>query len=226
MKNEIQTCLGRPKRYNNIDGSCDMMFGLLVLGFTLLGYLQTVLPEESVWQRGLSGMLLFFAVLGPMMGLIYWIPKVIKKRITWPRTGYVLLHTDGPLPSGPARKSWWALMGAVAIIAAVIAAGVGLLTRLAGGHDWISLLWSCNVLIFVAGYAYWTYFLERGRLWRWGVLLFMVLGVLATALISPVNFVGLRWFMLLFVGLVWLGSGVASLCLYIRHNPLPTAEAE
>jgi len=214
--------MGRPKRYDNIDGTGEMAFGLMALGYTFLNYVQAGLPENSMWRHGFASMLLFFAGLLLMFGLILWVPKAIKKRITWPRTGYVVLHTDGAFPSGPARKSLWAIMG----VTAVIAAGLAVLVGLDRGHDWISLMWMGNVVVFVAGYGYWTWFLERGRLWRWVVLLLMVLGVLAIGLISPGNFVGMRWVMLLFVGLAWLGSGVASLCLYIRHNHLPAPEAE
>ena len=50
-----------PSRYNNIDGTGEMMFGLMALGYTFLGYMQADLPGDSMWRRGWAGMLLFFA---------------------------------------------------------------------------------------------------------------------------------------------------------------------
>jgi drug/metabolite transporter (DMT)-like permease len=82
------------------------------------------------------------------------------------------------------------------------------------------------VAIYAAGYAFWIYRMERHHPWKWLVLLFMALGLLAIALIAPADFVGLWRPMLLFVGLTWLGSGGATLYLYIRHTQPPAPEAE
>jgi hypothetical protein len=222
MKDEIQNYMERPKRYENSDGTGEMVYGLMVLGYTLLGYLQTVLPKDSFWKRGSSGMLLFFVVLLPMFGLMLWIPKVIKRRITWPRTGYVKYRVWGK-----ARKSFWIVMAAVAAVSAIAAAGLAWLMRVDSRHDWISLVWMGNVPLLVAVYALFTWRIF-GRLqpWKWLVLLFMVLGLLAIALIVPSDLVDLRWLMLLFIGLTLLASGGATLYLYIRHTQPPAPEVE
>ena len=78
MSNQLRDYMGRPKRYDNIDGTGEMEFGIMALGFTLLGSLKMSLPKDSM---------LFFGVVLVMQGLIYWIPKAIKKCFTWPRTG-------------------------------------------------------------------------------------------------------------------------------------------
>ncbi len=210
--------MGRPKRYDNIDGTGEMVFGLMALGFTLLGYLQAVLPEDSMWRHGFASMLLFFAFILLMVGLMLWVPKTIKKRITWPRTGYVAYRRGG--------KSWWTAMVALAAFSAIIAAGFGCLMRFDRRHDWISLLWMGGVATYAAGYAFWIYRMERDHPWKWLVLLFMALGLLAITLIAPGDFVGLWRPMLLFVGLTWLGSGGATLYLYIRHTQPPALQAE
>ena len=221
MRNELQNYMGRPKRYSNIDGTGEMAFGLMALGFTLLGYLQTVLPKNSTWNHGFVGVLFMYAVLLPVLGLILWVPRTIKRHITWPRTGYVKFHT-----TGESRRRWWTWMVASAVISAVIAAGVACLARFDRRHDWISLLWLGNVAVFVAGYTFWIFRMERDHPWKWLVALLMALGLLAIALIVPGDIAGLRWLMLLFVGLMWLGSGGATLYLYIRHTQPPTPDAE
>ena len=67
-----------------------------------------------------------------MFGLIVWVPKAIKKRITWPRTGYVAYRVGG--------KSWWTASWGGGFSAA-IAAGLGCLMRMDKGRDWIGLAW-------------------------------------------------------------------------------------
>ena len=83
-----------------------------------------------------------------------------------------------------------------------------------------------NVVIFAVGYGYWICRFSREHSWKWFVLLFMALGLFAIALIAPADFKGLWRPMLLFVGLTWLGSGGATLYLYIRHTQPPAPEAE
>jgi drug/metabolite transporter (DMT)-like permease len=218
MKNELQNYMGRPKRYNNIDGTGEIGMGLMAVCYGLLGYVQAVLPENSMWSHGLASMLLFFAGLLLMAGLLLWVPKAIKKRITWPRTGYVTYRRWG--------KSWWTVMIASVVITAVIAAGVDCLIRFDRSHDWMSLPRIGAVAIYVAGYGYWIYRMERDHPWKWLVLLLMVLGLLVVALIAPADLVGLWAVMLLLVGLAWLGSGGVTLYLYIRHTRPPAPEAE
>jgi hypothetical protein len=218
MKDELQNYMARPCRYNNIDGTGEMGMGLMMLGYTFLGYVQANLPQGSMWRHGLASMLLFFAVLLLMVGFILWFPKAIKKRITWPRTGYVAYRVGG--------KAWRKALVGVAVFSAVIAAALGCLRRLDTRHDWISLAWMGNVAIFGAGYAFWIYCFGREHSWKWLILLFMALGLLAIALLVPGDIVGLRWLMLLFIGLTWLGSGGATLFWYIRHTQPPTPAAE
>lgn len=218
MKDELQNYMGRPNRYNNIDGTGEIGMGLMALCYGLLGYLQAVLPKNSVWSHGAASMVLFFAGVLVMLGLILWVPKIIKKHVTWPRTGYVAYRRWG--------KTWWTAMIAAAVIAAVLAAGVGCLRRFDKSHDWMSLMRVVAVAIYVVGYGYWIYRMEREHPWKWLLLLLMVLGLLAAALTAPADFVGLWALMLFFVGLAWLGSGGATLYLYVRHTKPATLEAE
>lgn len=222
MKDELQNYMGRPKRYDNIDGTGEMCMGLGMLGFTLLGYLYAVLPENSMWRHGMAGMLLMPAVLVPVLGSCYWGAKAIKRRITWPRTGYMALGGGGT----SRRRAMAALAALATVIGGIIALGVACLKRLDGRHDWIGLAWMGNGAIYAALYAFWIYRMEKDRPWKWLVLLFMVLGLLAIVLVAPGDIVGWRWLMLLFIGLTWLGSGGASLYWYIRHTQPLVPEAE
>ena len=58
------------------------------------------------------------------------------------------------------------------------------------------------------------------------VLVFMVLGLLALALGVPGDFRELSRPAMLFAGLIWLGSGGATLFAYIRRTQPSTLEAE
>jgi hypothetical protein len=218
MKDELQNYMDQPKRYNNIDGTGEMAMGLMALGYGLLGCLQAVLPENSMWRHGFNSMVLFFAFILLMFGVLHWGPKAIKKRITWPRTGYVAYRVGG--------KSWWTMLAAVAAFSAIVAVGLGCLMRLDRQRDWMSLMWLGNVVILVAGYGFWICRFSREQPWKWLVLLFMALGLLAIGLIARADFMGLWRPMLLFVGLAWIGSGAATLYLYIRHTQPPAPETE
>jgi hypothetical protein len=210
--------MGRPGRYENIDGTGEMNFGLMMLGFTILGYMQTIMPKDSIWLKRFNSLLFMYLVLLPPLALGYWIHKVVKKRITWPRTGYVAY----PRP----KKSLLILVIAVAAISAVAAVGFVLLIAHYRGHDWISLGWFGNVAIFMATYAFWIYFTGRHQLWKWLVLLFMALGVLAIALIAHWDLARSVWWMLTLVSLSWLGSGGVTLYSYIRHTCPPAPGGE
>ena len=123
MNNKLQNYMDRPKRYDNIDGSGEIYMGLMFLGFGLLNYLQTVLPKDSLWStNGFASLLFMYLILIPVLALGFWGVKAIKKHITWPRTGYVAYGAGGS--DAKARKSFWAVMVAVAVFAAVIAAGL------------------------------------------------------------------------------------------------------
>ena len=214
MSNELQNYLELPKRYNNIDGTGEMAMGLMGLGFTFLNYLSSVLPKDSIWRHGLPSVVLVLGGLLPLFGVLYWGPKAIKKHITWPRTGYVAYRVGG--------KSWWTIIAA----AAVLATGVHCLMRFDRWHDWRSLSWMGNVVVFAVGYGYWIRRFSREHSWKWFVLLFMVLGLFAIALIAPAGFKGLWRPMFAFVCLTWIGSGAATLYLYIQHAQQPAPEAE
>jgi hypothetical protein len=188
--------------------------GMMLLGFTLLGYLGAMLPETWSGKHNPIGFfLLFTGGVGAILGLIHWSAKAIKKHITWPRTGYVAYRRDG--------KSRLTVM----VAAAAFAAGVVCLMAFARRHDWISLPRMGYLDLWVPLYAFWIYRMERQHPWKWLVLVFMALGLLVMALIVPGNTWELGRPVMSFVGLTWLGSGAATLYLYIRHTQPPAPAA-
>jgi amino acid transporter len=214
MKDELQNYMGRPKRYNNIDGTGEMGMGIFLLSFALLNYLQTALPAKSMWRHGFANMLLFFAGVLLMLGLILWITKAIKKHITWPRTGYVAFRRSG-------KSSWKAIA-----FAAVGGAGSVCLFELAARHNAMNLAEAVYLAVLVGAYAIFIYRFSREHPWKWLVVIFMALGLFAMTLIVPSILMESWWFPMLFFGLVWLASGGATLYLYIRHTQPPDPEAE
>jgi hypothetical protein len=141
MKTELQDYMERPKRYNNIDGTGEMSVGLLLLGFALLRFLRSVLPEDSMLRRDPGDFLLLFGGLGAVLALIYWSTRAIKKHITWPRTGYVAYRRSA--------KSRLTVM----VAAAVFGFGFTCLMGFARRHDAMSLARMGYLAVMPAAYA-------------------------------------------------------------------------
>jgi hypothetical protein len=229
MDTQLREDVGRPRRYDDNDGTGEMVFGLMALGFTLVDYVQTALPGGSVWRRGVPSMVLLFGIVGLMVGAIHWVPRVIKTHITWPRTGYAV-------PRVLERKSFWVVMAGSAVVAASVAGGLGYLMRsggaggtgeaVEGGRDWMSVVWVVSAGMYVAGYAWFTYLWGRDYPWKWAVLGLMVLGVVGIGLVTSAGLAGARRPMLLFVGLMWLASGVGTLWAYVLHTEVPARGEE
>jgi hypothetical protein len=216
MKNTLQDFLGRPNRYDNIDGTGEMFMGLMMLGFTLAGCVEASLAENSSrWIHAVA----IYGVMIPVFGFGFWIRRVIKSHFTWPRTGYAAYPRAG-------GKSWWIGIVAAIIISAVFGVGFGYLKLFAGRHDAINLPRIVMVVALAAVYAIWVLRMGREHPWKWLVVIFMALGLFAIALLVPGNVHALTRPVVLFLGLVWLASGGATLYSYIRHTHPPAPEAE
>jgi hypothetical protein len=239
-RDELQHTMMQHKRYDNIDGTGEMFMGLMMLGFALLGYLQTVLPEHSMWRtNGFAALLFMEAVLMLVLGLGFLVVRVIKKHITFPRTGYVAGHSMWRLllaprlagvdaaPGVPTRKGCWGAMLAFALVSAVLGAGVAVLTAFSVRHHAaLSLARVAYLAFWVPLYAFWVFRMCRGQRWKWLIVFFMALGLAAIGLIVPGGITELSRWVMIFVGLMWIISGVATLCSYLRHTHLPTPVTE
>ena len=210
---QIESILNRPKTYYNIDGVGELAMGSMCLGCGLLMWLQAHAPKDSFWH----GMPAFIIYFGLMCLILHYGPKAIKKRITYPRTGFVEYRS---------RDSHWrpAIHGAVAGAAAV---GLAIALR---RHWNMTTPASLFGLLFAATYAY--HFARTVR-WKWVVAGVVALGSVAIAMLPP-DLVGAwadhSWqgaFILIMTlyGVVLLVSGGISFWLYLRHTEAPAPEA-
>jgi len=216
MKSDLRDYMDRPKRYDNIDGTNEMFMGMMLLAFSLAGYLEAGLPENSSrWMHGL----VVFGLLIPVLGFGYWSRRVIKAHFTWPRTGYAAYPRRG-------GKSWWVGIAAVVLIGAITAAGFACLAAFARRHKVMSIPQMAILASYIGVYALWVFFMGKKDPWKWLVVVFMAFGLLAIAFTVPTDSIGPSNPAVLFAGLVWLGSGVATLCTYLRHTRLSNPETE
>jgi len=215
MKADFQDLTARPKRYNNIDGTGEMGMGVMMLGFALIAYLQSILPAGWRGKHDPVGMLLLFGGMFAVLGLIKWGTKAIKKHITWPRTGYVAYRRDG--------KAWWTTYVVPAVGGAVIAAGFVFLMR---QPHMMNLTRMVYLTIIVGSHAVFIYRFGREHPWKWLVLAFTALGLLVIGLVVPGDISEWGPPVLLFLGLVWLASGGATLFSYILRTQPPAPAAE
>jgi hypothetical protein len=226
MKDELQNYMGLPKRYNNIDGTGEMIVGLTLLGFALAGYLEALLSENSPgWMR----LVVIYASLALAVGFAYWTRRAIKRRVTWPRTGYAAYPRH--------KRSWWVTTITACLIALMIAVGLAFLIKSHHMKSRIDLNWNLSpkawnfrvvLLIFmsVTGYAVWISRMGGGHGWKWLMLLFMILGVITLAILVPGGFGQWARPPLLLVALLWLGSGGGTLYSYVRHTKPATGDTE
>ena len=214
-----------PLWYNNVDGVGELGLGFMLLSFGLLQWMQAHTPRDSMWHQ----MYLFWVYLGLMCLVIHYGSKAIKKRITYPRTGFVEYRK---------RDTVWRPMIIGALTSALFS--IGLVLALRSPRD-LKTLASVGIgLLFTGSYAY---SIARTVRWKWIVALVIALGFLTIALlpadlveaaanhtrvsagISPA-LVGVFLLSFLFYGTVLLVSGAISFCLYLRHTQLPAQEAQ
>jgi hypothetical protein len=240
MRDELEHTMMQHKRYDNADGTGEMFMGLMLLAFALVGYLQTVLPEHSMWRtNGFAALVFMEAVLMLVLGLGFLGRRVIKKHITWPRTGYVAGHSMwrlmfAPRPAGvdaasgvPTRKGCLGAMLAIALVSAVLGAGFAVLAVFSVRHHAaLSLARVAYLAFWVPLYAFWVFRMCREQRWKWLIVFFMALGLAAIGLLVPGGMGELMRWVMLFVGLMWILSGGATLYSYLRHTHLPTPVTE
>jgi hypothetical protein len=214
MKSNLRNYLDRPRIYDNIDGTGEMFMGLMLLGFDLAGFWEAQLAENSPrWMHGL----VLFGVLIPTIALAFWGRKIIKRRLTWPRTGYAV-------PPG-LRDKPWRVMVVVSAIAAIGAASACLLV-LGRRHESPTVSRLVLLVSWVMVYAFWVWRMGKGLSWKWMVVVAMAFGLFVIALITPGNVDQLFQPAALLVGLIWLASGAATLVLYLHGTQQPDSRAE
>ncbi|MGO8765246.1 MAG: hypothetical protein ACLQSR_08955 [Limisphaerales bacterium] len=232
------------KRYDNIDGTGEMFMGLMFLAFALLNYLQTLLPKDSIWNRNFfCRIFCTYAVLALVLAPGFWLRNVIKKRITFPRTGYVAGHSHwrqmfAPEPPGaeaaPGVPTRWAMcltMLAIVLVGAIVGGAFVCLLVFEKRHL-NSMMWLANArcvvypTILLAVYAFFIWQMGREHRWKWLMLLLMAVGFLVIGLLGPGDIMDAARPVMLFVGVMWIISGLGTLFLYLRRTHPPVAEAQ
>jgi hypothetical protein len=226
---QIESILQRPKLYNNIDGVGELGMGFMMLGFALLTWLQAHSPGGSVWHR-VYIVLPFILLMGTIIDRG---SKAIKKRVTYPRTGFVEYKK---------RDNVWP--AAIAFVtSAVVAAGLAFAARSHWGigSHWVLTTPAALIgLIFAAAYAYGIARVDR---WKWIVAGVIAISSLVIAMLpadwaggivgspsnagpfSPGN-VGAWLLSILTYSAILLISGAISFVLYLRHTRPPAGTAE
>jgi hypothetical protein len=223
---QVGEYLNRPRAYGNVEGVWELGVGFLCLVFGLFdGLLAHTRMVDAGWKRMGVQVVLLFLIL-PVTLIVNLGISAIKKRITYPRTGFVEVRRS-------ATGEFWTMLF-------WIAAGLGIMNAGASLHGDVLTPALLLGLLTAASYAY-TF--ARPARWKWTVALAMSLGTLAvTVLPAPlVSDLGSRscWWrpvmaprpaglmmitILVFGGLLLVSGGI-SLWLYLRRTQAPSREA-
>jgi hypothetical protein len=219
----IGSLLHKPKAYFNIDGVGELGIGFMCLAYALIQWLQVHSPRDSVWNQ----MYTLNIWVGAMCLIIHYGTKAIKKRITYPRTGFVEYR----------KRDWlWRPMIIGAGVSTLVSAGLYIAIR---KHWDMTMAVSLSGLVFAAGYAYG---IARTVPWKWAVVWVMAAGSLViTALPAhvvgalaknswitrqfPAKLVGALLLTMALYGCLTLISGGISFWLYLRHTQAPARES-
>ena len=226
----------RPARYVNIEGSAELGWGVAMVCFGLNSCIYLLFPH-SPWTKWATWLFLACAAFAPLL-----LPRIIKKFITWPRTGYVAYRHD---------KKFWTTIVSSTVIAGVLglllpvllkseireAVGQAISSMGSGAvkadttkPSEISVVGLIVLVAFLVSNAL-LYLMMTGATikqhpWKWILWGIMTAGSLAIPLTSLGNFFELMRPLMLFFGLMWSVSGGVTLYSYIRHSQSPALETE
>lgn len=226
MKSELQNYIARPKRYDNIDGTGEMVVGLILWGYALAGYLEALLPQNASTRLRV---VVILAALMLALGLAFGVRRAIKRFITWPRTGYVAYPRRG--------LRWWITTVIVRLIVILAVVGFAFLIKTHHVMGMVHVNWNLGpkvwnlrvvllIIISVAAYPIWMSRTGGKHRWKWIVCLSMVMGVGILAVTAPGDFGQWARPPVLLVGMLWLGSAAGTLYSYVRHTKSAAPEPE
>jgi hypothetical protein len=189
------------------DGLFEIALGLALLAVGALLYWQTALPPGSLLNTILtSGFVIVLVSSGFLVNLFV---RFFKRRVTYPRSGYVAFKSKAV---SPRRRT------ATMIVAGIIG---GSMAALYGLSPAVRSLWPAAAGLLAAV----AVLLMANRI---GLIRFYILAgasaviglALAAAGLEMTR--GISYFFGLF-GLAWLASGVAALLVYLGRSPRPDA---
>jgi hypothetical protein len=198
----------RALQYWLIDGIAELVMGGF---FVLLGLYfgaQAVFPEDSpVGSMLTPAMLMVFVVAGLTARSLI---RMLKERLTYPRTGYVAYHQ-------PSKKRRWLTLA--------LAFGMAMLVSALFASAPASLAWIPAVSGLVIG-AYWVYHAHR-----MGVLRFYALAALSAIAGTTITLAGVGETLgiplfYIVLGLALMISGGLTMLSYLRRQPVQPDEPE
>jgi len=205
MTEGISDYLKRPSRYAMIEGVGEMGIAIVISGISAFGILHARAGEHSIWNW--KPIMLIYGVV--LLALVFLAQAMIKKRITYPRTGY-LKHRHSRV------KSVVAIVSA-AMLGAICAVLISNFWKHSEHRQDLQLLLSG--LIWCLLYAYAT---KMDQTWRWIVAVAMTFGPLGTDRIMSGD--PGQWVSFIVIGICWLISGTITFWLYLRRTR-PAQEA-
>ena len=205
MANQIDDFVKRPMRYQNVDGLNELGAGVIWTGLVLLLLLRDIAPSGSIWHTRAA-----FAIGGVVLLIVVrYCQRILKKRITYPRTGYVKYRQSR------------ARANAIACAVGVAAASAVWLIVVGFDHHPFE---AAQIASASVGWGATYVILTRiDAAWRWAFLgaLTAVPPIVATLSLSHL------WLdIFLSDGLILTTSGVIALTFYLRENPVPEQVAE
>jgi hypothetical protein len=204
-------------KYENIDGAGEIGWAMMWLCCALPCCVTIILPKTSMWQVGVAFLLIICGGLA-----LLCVPRTIKKYVACCRdTKYVQLGIIVSLAV--------VVGGSIEMVRLMLPAIARLMLfemrhPSATSHT-VNFLADKGLLFMLVVPTAFLYVKEAGSIskhpWKWPLLVLIVLGPIVIDLIVP------HYFMLtmLFLGVVWLISGGATLYMYVRHTPSPAPKA-
>ena len=206
MSDKLDDYARRPIRYQYIDGIWEIGIGFLWVMWALLEKSLNGAPSNSIWRSRRTLALCFALVAFVVSGGT----RALKKRITYPRTGFVKYQ-------GLAGKPW--LLGMIAAACAIPAA---IFFYFVLRHSRYSVTAAVESAMLGLLYALVTRLEEA---WRWVVLAAIVFGPVAISML-PLDRASIQGLPMAFIGLTLFVSGVIALTLYLRRTRPAEREAE
>ncbi len=203
MPDDLKKSQLRTYQYFYVDGSFEFGLGMICLILAAFFYAET---HVHGWLSALVDSSLVLVMIGGGW-LINRLIKLLKERVTWPRTGYVSYP-----PRNKSKRGWR--------LALALVSG-GLVAALAGGLATFPNL-KFSTLPLLSGFLFGLVLVVFG--WRTSFIRFYLLALLSAVLGSVLAFgsladiVALAIYYLAF-GSVLFATGSCVLLAYLRQNP-------
>jgi hypothetical protein len=210
MSTLIESYAKRPYRYANIDGLNEMGGGIFFLLWALLWHLESTTSAGSIWKWKSTHLTLPILII---LVVFYWCIPALKRRITFPRTGYVRYPGIG--------SKRWASSLLFGIVGIAVAIPIFFLLR----HR-------PHFMVFIGGIAFAFLYLMHcyfsgglGPMWRMAAFLVLILSSLLISSL-PIDSEDATVILTGLFGCTVLISGILTLVSYLRCTSPPQEEAE